>query len=71
MSFINELLSLSNTDINFKQYIKNQNLSIYQNEVKTIEHFTDIMKKNIDYFKWYNDIKKNNKLNKKIIPEYK
>ena len=71
MSFINELLSLSNTDINFKQYIKNKDLSIYQDGVITLEHFTDIMKKNIDYFKWYDDIKKNNKSNKKTIPESK
>ncbi len=71
MSFINELLSLSNTDINFKQYIINKDLSIYQDGVITLEHFTDIMKKNINYFEWYNDIKKNNKPNKKIIPESK
>ena len=71
MSFINELSSLSNTDIKFKQYIIDQNLSIYQNGVITLEHFTDIMKNNIDYFKWYNDIKKNDKSNKKIIPESK
>ena len=71
MSFINELLSLGNTDINFKQYVKDQNLSIYQNGVITLEHFTDTMKKNIDYFKWYNDIKKNDKSNKKILPKSK
>lgn len=71
MSFINELLSLSNTAINFNQYIINKDLSIYQDGVITLEHFTDIMKKNIDYFTWYNDIKKNNNSNKKIIPESK